>query len=107
MSVVIRKPRAQRDLVGHFAYVGERNPEAAERFLEAVEKALDQLAQFPLMGRRWGSPSPRLQDVRFWTVPRFKNYRIFYRPIKNGIELLHVFHAARDIRRLLESEDEE
>lgn len=31
----------------------------------------------------------------------FQNYLIFYREIKDGIEIVHVFHGARDIGRLL------
>ncbi len=103
--VVIRKPRAEQDLLDHFAFIGHRNPDAAERFLDAAERALALLARFPLMGRIWESPSPRLANVRYWTIPRFKNYRIFYRPIADGIEVLHVFHARRDIRSILESEE--
>jgi len=106
-SVVIKKPRAEKDLRAHYTYIGDRNPDAAERFLDAAEDAFVRLSRFPLMGRLWDSPSPRLAGIRFWTIPKFKNYRIFYRPIENGIEVLHVLHAARDIRRLLESEEPE
>jgi toxin ParE1/3/4 len=102
---VIKKPRAERDLLDHFVFIGERNPDAAERFLDAAEKAFVQLARLPLMGHLWESPSPRLAGIRCWTIPKFKNYRIFYRPIADGIEVLHVFHARRDIRTLLEGED--
>jgi toxin ParE1/3/4 len=105
MPLVIKKPRAEQDLLAHFTYIGERNPTAAERFLDAAEHAFNLLAQFPLMGRAWNSDSPRLAGVRSWTIPKFKNYRIFYRPITNGIEVLHVFHAVRDIARILETED--
>jgi toxin ParE1/3/4 len=105
--LVIRKPRAEQDLLDHFVYIGERNPAAADRFLDAAEEAFALLAKMPLMGREWDSPSPRLAGVRSWTIPKFKNYRVFYRPIENGIEVLHVFHAKRDIRRILDAEEPE
>ena len=102
---VIKKPRAERDLLDHFIFIGQRNPDAAERFLTAAERAFAQLAQLPLMGRVWESPSPHLAGVRYWTIPKFKSYQIFYRPIEDGIEVLHVFHARRDMRTILETEE--
>lgn len=105
MSHAVRKsPRAEQDLLDHYVYIGERNLDAAERFLAAAEEAFALLAQLPGLGRSWGSPSPRLAGVRSWTIPKFKNYRIFYRPIEGGIEVLHVFHAKRNIQQMLEDE---
>jgi toxin ParE1/3/4 len=107
MTPEVRKtPRAERDLLDHFIYIGDRNPAAAERFLDAAEEACALLGRVPGMGRKWDSDSPRLAGVRSWTIPKFRNYRIFYRPIENGIEVLHVFYARRDIRALLEEETE-
>lgn len=107
IPLVRKKPWAEQDLLDHFVYIGERNPTAAERFLDAAEKAFTLLAHNPGMGRLWVSASPHLAGVRSWNVPKFKNYRIFYRAIEGGIEVLHVFHAARDIQTLLEAEDPE
>jgi toxin ParE1/3/4 len=106
-AVVIKGPRAEQDLLDHFVYIGERNRHAAERLLGAAEKAFLLLALNPMLGPAWDSPSPRLAGVRSWTIPQFNNYRIFYRPIENGIEVLHVFHARRNIQRILEEEEEE
>jgi toxin ParE1/3/4 len=105
MRRVVRKtPRAEQDLLDHYVYIGERNPQAAIRLLRAANEAFKLLARLPGMGRVWDSPSPRLAGVRSWTAPSFRNYRIFYRPVRNGIEVLHVLHAGRDISRLLEDE---
>jgi plasmid stabilization system protein ParE len=105
MRRAVRKtPRAEQDLLDHFVYIGERNPRAAERFLAAAGEVFKLLAKVPGMGRAWESPSPRLAGVRSWTIPTFRNYRIFYRPIRGGIEVLHVLHAKRNIRKLLEDE---
>jgi toxin ParE1/3/4 len=105
--LVLKTPRAKRDLRQHYLYIRKRNRKASTRFLEAAEEALLLLARVPLMGRLWESPSPRLAGVRFWTIPTFKNYRIFYRPIDGGIEFLHLFHARRDIQQILDDEDKE
>src|SRR5262245_32476244 len=108
MRRAVRKtPRAEQDLLSHYVYLGERDRRAAERCLRAAEEAFALLARLPGMGRAWVSPSPRLAGVRSWTIPAFRNYRIFYRPIRNGIEVLHVLHARRDIQKLLEEEADE
>lgn len=108
MSPVVKKnPRALEDLTQHYAYIGENNLDAADRFLKAVEKAFALLAQFPMMGHAWKTSVPHLVGIRSWTVPKFKNYRIFYRPLVIGIEVLHVFRAQRNIQRLLEEEEPE
>ena len=105
MRRVVRKtPRAEQDLIDHYVYIGERNPRAADRWLKAAEEAFRLLAKLPGLGCAWNSPSHRLAGVRSWTIPSYRNYRIFYRPARYGIEVLHVFHASRDIRRLLEEE---
>ena len=106
--MVLKRPKAEQSLIDHFVYIGQRNSAAAEAISGCCQKAFGRLARFPLMGRAWLSSSPRLVGVRSWTIPKFKNYRIFYRPIEaGGIEVLHVFHGARDIANLLESEEEE
>jgi toxin ParE1/3/4 len=51
----------------------------------------------PGMGRRYESSHPRLAAVRVWPVKGFRNHLIFYRPIENGIEVVHLFHGARDL----------
>ena len=107
IPVVIKKPRAIQDLTDHFTYIGERNAQAAERFLVAAERAFTQLARFPLMGRRWKSTSLRLARIRSWSIPKFNNYLVFYQPMHNGIEVLHDFHARRNIESILESEEAE
>jgi plasmid stabilization system protein ParE len=35
-----------------------------------------------------------------WLIAGFNNYLIFYRAIPEGIEVLHVYHGARDIESL-------
>jgi toxin ParE1/3/4 len=53
-----------------------------------------------------GERSPRLADLRFFPVTRFPNHLVFYRPLEDGLELVRVLHGAREIARLLESEEE-
>jgi plasmid stabilization system protein ParE len=36
-----------------------------------------------------------------WPIHRFRNYLIFYRHIGESVEVLHIWHGARDIPALL------
>lgn len=103
--IVLKRPQVEQELVDIYAYLGERNVAAAERFLKVAEEAFTFLARFPKAGRPWPSESERLAGVRSWTMPKFRSYRIFYRPIPDGIEVLHLFHAKRDIQRLLDEDE--
>ena len=59
----------------------------------------------PERGHSWLTPHETLKDMRVWPlVPTFRKYLVFYRPIKGGVEILHVFHSARDITAILAEE---
>ena len=77
----------------------------AIRFLERAEESFALLAGMPLMGRRYLSEQPRLRDLRTWQVNGFESYRVFYRPVEGGIEVVRVLHGVRDIAALLETEE--
>lgn len=52
MSGVVTKPRARRNLLRHFVYLGEHaDIETGERFLKAAEKACERLVQMPEMAQ--------------------------------------------------------
>ena len=103
-AIVLKKPRARIDLAGCYAYIGERNLEAAHRFRQAAEATFAALAHTPGIGELYEVTNPRLEGLRCARVRRFRNYLIFYRPIDGGIDVIRVLHAARNIRALLEEE---
>jgi len=45
-------------------------------------------------------PSPVLAGVRMLRIAGFDNYLIFYCPTENGIDIIRVLHAKRDIDAL-------
>lgn len=94
------RPAAQRDLIRHFAYIGENSSLAvARRFLAAARLAFGELAQMPGMGasRELG----KFPDLRMWRVREFEKYLIFYQPAGKDIEIMRVIHAAQDYNRIL------
>ena len=80
-------------------YIATENPEAAERVWQAFLDTADLLAGNVEIGRRILKASPRHADVRWFVVPRFRNYLLFYRPIQDTILVLRVLHASQDWTR--------
>jgi toxin ParE1/3/4 len=60
------------------------------------------LAANPELGRQRRFRNPRLRNVRSFRVSGFDNYLIFYRAVSEGIQVLHVYHGARDLEALFE-----
>ncbi len=104
---VVRHPQAVLDLVELAVFIAVRTSlDAADRFVTAAEKTIELLSRMPGLGTRWESDQPRLADLRFYPVTRFPNHLVFYRPLKDGLELVRILFGARDIASLLEYEEE-
>jgi toxin ParE1/3/4 len=75
------------------------NPDAADRFCDAVEGALDLLTRHPEAGRLAGfTLAP---DVRQWGVSGFRNDIPFYQVRPDGVLIVRLLHGARDLQPLL------
>lgn len=74
------------------------------RFLEAVDLAFEQLLRMPEIGASRAWLNPRLPALRMWPIPDFPNHLIWYQPTAEGIEVVRVLHAARDVERVLADE---
>jgi len=81
-------------------HIADDNPDAATRVIESVYETFKTLAATPGLDRLRKFRNPRLKGVRSWLVSGFGNYLIFYRAIPEGIEVLHVYHGARDFESL-------
>ena len=98
---IIVNPRADQDIDDQFAYLFEQVSLAtAVRFLTATRQTFQQLAQTPDLGSLYEFQSPRLVGIRWWKVRGFKKHLVFYRPTDDGITVIRVLHAARNIARL-------
>lgn len=105
-GIVLKRPVARFDLAACYAYIGERNPDAARRFRLAAEATFATLAASPGIGTPYEVANPRLAGLRCGRVKRFRNYLIFYLTVEGGIEVIRVLHGARNIQAILEDEDE-
>jgi toxin ParE1/3/4 len=95
-------PQAWDDVRDIVAYIATDNPDAASRFVPALEATYAQLEALPGMGsvRHFGRTD--LQSVRIIPVTGFAHYLIFYVPTKRSIKVLRILHAARDFPTLFE-----
>lgn len=97
MGQVIKSPEAQADLAEIWLYIAiaQDNQAAADEVLENINRKLLLLSDSPFIGRLREELAPALRSF-----PTGR-YVLFYRPISNGIELVRVFHGARDIENLV------
>ncbi len=105
---IIKLPRAESDLIGCYAYyLEEASSEVADRFLSAVGKTLNLVARSPGIGTIHQTNRPELAGLRSIPVSKFKRYLLFYRAFDDRIELVRVPHGSRDIRRILDLDEDE
>jgi toxin ParE1/3/4 len=104
---VTRKPRARVDLLEQFDYFVEHGGvELAGRYFGAVEATCAQLGTFPFSGSPYLHPlSRQFEGLRRIPVADFEHYLIFYMPVGEGIDVVRVLHAARDIESILAEEE--
>jgi plasmid stabilization system protein ParE len=93
-------PQALGDLGNILDYIAKDSADAANRVESAILSACYSLALHPLLGSRRSEIT--LQPVRFWTVPRFRNFIVIYRPGTKPLQVVAVLHGMRNIKALLE-----
>lgn len=84
----------------HLETIATDNPAAASRVVEAAYETFARLAEHPELGRKRTFQNPRVRGVHSWRISGFDNYLIFYRPIPDGVQVLHVYHGARNLENL-------
>ena len=92
---------AELDALGYFQYINKSNPDAALRFLQAIDGTIEKLALHPLKGRLRKFRGRDLKNIRSWRVDGFENYLIFYRLSGIRLEILRVKHGAMDFPQAL------
>ena len=100
----ILDPGVEDELWGIWQFIAQDNPDAANRVIEAAFQTFKNLAANPRMGRPRRFRNARLRDIRSRSVSGFDNYLIFYRCIPRGVQVLHLYHGARDIEMLFDEE---
>ena len=91
MAGVFRSELAKLDLVEIWEFIAQDSENAADRFLDLLEEKLDMLAEVPEAGRTRDDLAPGLLSFPV------KRYVIYYRIQEQGIEVVRVLNAYRDV----------
>ncbi len=94
MPQVIISPEAESDLLDIWLYIAEDNPINADKFIDKLNDKAILIAEFKESGRARPELGYGLQS---FPVER---YVIYFRKHLEGIELVRVLNAARDINFL-------
>ncbi|MGD0521140.1 MAG: type II toxin-antitoxin system RelE/ParE family toxin [Terracidiphilus sp.] len=77
----------------------EDNVEAANRVESAILSACNSLARRPMLGSKRSEITSL--PIRFWTVTRFPNFIVVYRPDTKPLQVVAVLHGKRNIKAIL------
>jgi toxin ParE1/3/4 len=90
------------DLLQMHDYLQEQATSAlADRFLMAVERTLEQIRRYPAAGSFFRPRLASLSGLRWWPIPEFPRYLIYYRVESDVIDVVRVLHGGRDAKREL------
>lgn len=92
-------PRALGDIQNIWDYIAEDNVNAAVRVESAILSACNSLARHPMLGSKRTEITSL--PVRFWTIIRFPNYIVVYRPDTKPLQIVAVLHGKRELKALL------
>jgi plasmid stabilization system protein ParE len=92
-------PRAKNDLDQVCNYITGDNADAAQQVRKTILNTSDFLAMNPAIGRRILGASSRHAAIRWFVVPKYRNYLIFYQPFKDSMVVVRILHAAQDWTR--------
>jgi toxin ParE1/3/4 len=98
---ILVRPAAAEDLDERMAYIARDSVDAALRLFSAVYDTYRLLAARPGMGIECESLNPRLVGLRRWVVKGFPNDVVYYRPVRNGVEVIRLLHGAQDRDRII------
>jgi toxin ParE1/3/4 len=82
-------------------YIAHAGEDVSDRFVAAVERALQALLEAPGVGAPRRYRGRGLSGLRVHPVRNFEKHLIFYRPFDEGIELVRVLHSSRNVAAIL------
>ena len=101
MSAYALTPVAKAGIFEIWAYIADDNEDAADRVEQAIYDACKFIAESPLRGHSRKDLTKRA--LRFWTLTRYPNYTIVYRPETAPVQVVAVLHGKRDVKGILKA----
>ena len=99
MSVYALTPLAKADIFDIWSYIAEDNEVAADHVEQAIHDACAFLAEAPMRGH--SRPDLTNRSLRFWTLTRYPNYTLVYRPETTPLQIVAALHGKRNAQRIL------
>jgi plasmid stabilization system protein ParE len=99
MSGYVLTPLAKADVFDIWSLIAEANEAAADRVEKAIYDACAFVAEAPMRGH--SRPYLTTRSLRFWTLTRYPNYAVVYRPETAPLQIVSLMHGKRNIRRIL------
>jgi plasmid stabilization system protein ParE len=99
MSAYVLTPLAKADIFDIWSYIADNNEEAADRVERAIYDACAFVAEGPMRGHI--RPDLTSRSLRFWTLTRYPNYSVVFRPETAPLQIVPVLHGKRNIRSIL------
>ena len=96
-SRIERSEASLRDLEELIDFLRGRNPEVAQRFAAATDTTFRFLAENRQVGQLCDFANHQLAGMRVCRIESFRNYVVYFRPTRDGVEIIRVLHGARDL----------
>ena len=92
-------PQSTEDLDAIWWFIQEDSQHAADRVEAEMVSTCHRLARHPFMGHKRRDITPL--TVLFWTIPKYPNYIIVYRPESKPLQVVAILHGNRDLKEIL------
>ena len=99
MSAYVLTTLAKADIFDIWTYIAENSETAADRVEQAIYDACAFLGQGPMRGHT--RPDLTRRPLRFWTLTRYPNYTVVYRPDMAPLQIVAVLQGKRNLLRVL------
>lgn len=97
MVRVIRRPLAELDILEIWDFIAEDSVTEADLWIDRLDEKLLLWATQPMMGRSRDELAGGLRSFAFG------RYVVFFLPISDGLDVVRVLHASRDISEHFDS----
>ncbi len=97
MKPIRIRPCANAEIDALADYIACDSPDAAMRFLDAVQKSFNLISAQPGIGAQRYAHLPKLEGLRMLPVSDFEKHWVFYIERPGYIDVLRVLHGSRDI----------
>ncbi len=92
-------PLAKADVFEIWSYIANRSEDSANSVEQAIYDACAFVAEAPTRGYSRADLTTR--SLRFWTLTRYPNYSVVYRPETSPVQIVAVLHGKGNVPSIL------